>query len=926
MAKQQLYYIYKINTSRLKEENYNITDYTPSKARLNEELISVGDNQIFYFIRQIRNIIIDFEKLKKLYSERDKIKYLPSSKENSEVIRGKQQLIDVIILMEDIINVKVDDKQSYKYICKNSFFVNNKKFIRLCSGAGQMRRSTVSFVSEDIYNQLNTILMNGLKFKQINLSKFNAYYGLYMSSITKVRTPRVCLINDCELQLLNKKIDWVIDKKTTDVNGKEYEYRDIEEKNIDLLMNVADGQGLIDPNFALDWQKDLELDYIPCQFTVRSSFIKGMVTSFDFKKFAHEVVHTDIITDYYGKDWDINDIDILISISQFKMYKYYKSWQEYIDNCEKYGHIWGIAKVNKRYDDEYSLLNYQYVQTLNLNEDKIKQLAKPTIDWVNEICSGDKLYTLLFLLGVAKDDSKLNDILEKTKGNDWVKVIIYNDKLLQDDYIQNKIYKSIEKRINEAKIGRLWDTSNYQVMVADPYIQCEKAFGLKPKGLLKEFEHYSSFWNKRNIKIAMGARSPMVDFSEWNTLNFIQNKMTEKWYQYLYSGIIYSGFGLDTIIHSDSDYDADIVYTTSNSIIRDNKFLNRNPITYEKTKAPEQKMNKGNLLKTDLKGFECTVGQTTNFSTSFIAMLPKFKNDEKSYNELITRIKTLRRYIGDSIDKAKGIKTKSFPQIWKRRKKINDNDSEETKQIKYYYNNLVGNKKPYFMIHIYPKLMEEYKKYKKDKGIPCREIFGCSLKELIHKKNKTEEEKKFIRKYFYFMPVLTTNCIINQLCWMIEHIDFNLKYKRNEKYNQDTVDILINKDILKNEERFIKIEELYNKFKKQYYYKSRRNKVNADDNDIEEEKENDKLTEFCNEIRNEAYEICSNKQELANYAVEICYKDNVKTQKEFVWNIAIEGILENVIKNKSDIITIPIKDDNGVEYLGKKYSLGRVIE
>ena len=124
-------------------------------------------------------------------------------------------------------------------------------------------------------------------------------------------------------------------------------------------------------------------------------------------------------------------------------------------------------------------------------------------------------------------------IIEINKSeNSFVKAVLYNPTLLNDSYIQSKIYKLIQKKVDEAKIGRLWVRGNYQMMCADPYLQCEHAFKLEPKGLLKEFEHYSKFWLDRKIKQVDACRSPMVDFSEHNLLNFIDNSETKYWYKY----------------------------------------------------------------------------------------------------------------------------------------------------------------------------------------------------------------------------------------------------------------------------------------------------------------------------------------------------------------------------------------------------------
>src|SRR5690606_34351740 len=120
-------------------------------------------------------------------------------------------------------------------------------------------------------------------------------------------------------------------------------------------------------------------------------------------------------------------------------------------------------------------------------------------------------------------------------------------------------------------------------------------------------------------------------------------------------------WGVDTIRHSDSDWDGDIVFTTDNEVVLNSIIPNLNAITYDKASAKSQRLNGTNILATDLRSFNSKIGTITNYSTSFISMLANFKPESDEYKEILDRIKLLRRYIGDSIDQAKGIKTKPFP-------------------------------------------------------------------------------------------------------------------------------------------------------------------------------------------------------------------------------------------------------------------------
>lgn len=924
MIKLQQYYVFKISTSRLQESNYNINNLTVAQARLNGEIVQIGDNQVFRTLRSMRSQKTDSSLLSSLFEERNQLKKLQSSSENSLLIAEKQKQIDDLLHVPDIVNVKVDDRKVYKHIFRNGFIMNGIKYLRLCSGSGQSRRSTASFVNVDIKDELERKLNCGLNIKKINVAKYNAYFGLYMSATYPVRTPRVCLISDCEKYTFNKTVDWVEDEETANGNKKSTR-RKIIQKEIPFTPNMWDGQGLISPEFTRKWQEDLELDYLPSQFGIRSAFVKGLLVVFDFHDYAATIAKTDKIIDYYGKEWNIEDIDVLLSISQFKMYKQYKSWDEYIQLHKHHGHSWGVTKVNPRVDNEMSLLNYQYIQTLNLDRSKIKSLIEPTIDWIEKICSGNKLYTLLFLLGTCKESDTISKIFDKTN-SDYIKAILYNDALLKDPYIKKKLYDNISTKIQDAKIGRVWVKGNYQAMISDPFAQAQWAFGQEVTGLLKEHYHFSEFWNKRNVTKVDACRSPMVDFHEHNILSFVNNELTKKWYKYIHSGIIYNVWGVDTIRHSDSDWDYDIVFTTNNDVMLNNIFPNKNVITYEKVSAPSQSLNNTNILMTDLRSFDCKVGTITNYSTAFIAMLANFKEGSPEHSELLERIKLLRRYIGDSIDQAKGVKMKPFPQEWKSRVYIYENDSEEIKKEKYYHNSLVANKKPYFMTYIYDRVRNEYREYKKKCERTCKEKFGCSLDQLLRKQDKSKQEMYYISDYYRRMPVIKNQCAMNVLCGMVEEIDFKFKRPKNNENVEEMFNVLFDESIEIDNEKLNKLLSLYEKFNKKRHFKFKNNILKHIDFEIEEDDDNEKrINEFYEEIRNEAYHICSNTKELANHLIYITYYLNQNESKEFAWSIAGEGILSILEEKHKGSIQLPMPDPNGHEYLGKKYNLRSLI-
>ena len=96
-------------------------------------------------------------------------------------------------------------------------------------------------------------------------------------------------------------------------------------------------------------------------------------------------------------------------------------------------------------------------------------------------------------------------------------------------------------------------------------------------------------------------------------------------------------------------------------------------------------------------GFGTAVGSFSNTATILYSMIGIFNKpeQEEQRRELKTRIKLLREYVGQEIDRAKlGIKQQKLPDEWKKHVKVNEDDTDEVKAEKYKHNSMVICKKP----------------------------------------------------------------------------------------------------------------------------------------------------------------------------------------------------------------------------------------
>jgi hypothetical protein len=244
------------------------------------------------------------------------------------------------------------------------------------------------------------------------------------------------------------------------------------------------------------------------------------------------------------------------------------------------------------------------------------------------------------------------------------------------------------------------------------------------------------------------------------------------------SGIIFNTYDTMTYRTSDSDFDGDLVLTTDNPYFIKGSHTSMPIITYEKGKAGPAAMTVANITKTAEKGFGTGVGGFSNCATCLYAMAAAFPEGDDRREEIMTRIKLLRQIVGQEIDRIKGADKPHLPRDWKSVERIAEADTPEEKQAKYRHNSLVISKKPYFFRYLYPALDDQWRQYQDAYDQVCLAEFGCPVKKLMAKKDRTEAETNFIRRYRKYAPLVTSNCTMNRLCRAFEAEDFDIEFAK----------------------------------------------------------------------------------------------------------------------------------------------------
>ena len=126
------------------------------------------------------------------------------------------------------------------------------------------------------------------------------------------------------------------------------------------------------------WANDLHLDYTPSSFITRNAFCKGVLARFPYKEFAREN-GIDTITDVWGKVWNIEEIDIVLTTSMLKLSNCYSSWDDYYNKTQKYLYTFSVTKQTPKVLDMERTTNYQFIQSMDWTEEDIRGFLKPSI-------------------------------------------------------------------------------------------------------------------------------------------------------------------------------------------------------------------------------------------------------------------------------------------------------------------------------------------------------------------------------------------------------------------------------------------------------------------------------------------------------------------------------------------------------------------
>ena len=450
-------YLFKIGSKRLAEANWDL-QITRMEALQRNELVALASSTTLRMIDGINGV--DYKekevRIKQLKKEIGDLKQLPNTKANRDKLIAKQTEFNKLIFMEDYLCVVMDKKSDYDRALKG-FKVNGIEYVRLLSTSAGVKKNTIVFTSkrlhDDLYRQLNAERDPSKKFVP---AKLEAYISLACSASIPVRDPQgILVIHDVETKFLD---DVIL------VNGLESRRPKVTvEKDYETVLNACDGLGLMCPELAKKWAEDVQEDYLPAGVCLRNAFCKGMVFTFDFKAFAKEIAQQDEVVDVWGNKHNINDVELILTTSMLKLWDSYSSIEDYLEKAKRNKHEFALTKITDEHLDNEQTMNYQFLQSLELDDEDIYNLIKPTLDELDEVINYDYRKTLVYLRGVS--------LTEKTVVRppfDYTTAMMIDSDMLNDPYTFSKIKNNIANRIDQVKLGVINVHGNFSILTGYP--------------------------------------------------------------------------------------------------------------------------------------------------------------------------------------------------------------------------------------------------------------------------------------------------------------------------------------------------------------------------------------------------------------------------------------------------------------------------
>lgn len=486
------------------------------------------------------------------------------------------------------------------------------------------RQARLSFIREDFYDAVRRRIMMDMTIGDCQLSKLYAYNGLMLSSGIRIdgigidQPHRVVVIDNPTRTERNVSVITVEDDGTQSSTRK---YHRVEKKE-DIEITCFDGEGLISKQYARLVDEKLCGKKVHTSFQIRMPYVKGMLHEVDFKDFL-TLCGTDTITDLWGVEHSVRDVDVILTKSMFKGYGWLTasgmSWEDYWAVFRKYRHALYITNVSKEKPEKTTELNYQFLNTVSLKADEFRPADLPDgwdhspeedpRNWLT------KQTELAYYSFCADESFRQNYFLEKFERVSWwerhqgkdqilAAALKKNPRFINESVYAKRLEDEADKIVEQYAVGRLIVAGDNRYLSGDLLDFLAFLLPTVPPRKRRQRMFYSTVMTDHLPESSFYApqaayahddactllRNPHIARNEELQLSFYDAKEERKQMRHYYFGHLTDVVMVDSNMLAaerlgGADYDGDMIKTISDSILNACVRRNYNLYRYEKHKS-----------------------------------------------------------------------------------------------------------------------------------------------------------------------------------------------------------------------------------------------------------------------------------------------------------------------------------------------------
>lgn len=532
--------------------------------------------------------------------------------------------------------------------------IGNTHYVRWIHSSSNARSGVAYFINEELLNSMNNFTDFGLNLKEtseVNIADVEATRGLLMSQkigLVDIKPKNILVVKDCESTFTERVM-----KTSLDAN-----YLITEEVDDIITNTIFDGQSLMDKSLFPDEYKDKGM------LLLRHKAFKSCCFNANVQQWFKDNGITDIsqLNGIHTPDAKLEDIKLITTESSIK-YKKFGGDNWFLDWCNeitrhKSESEFGIVKYEKPtkyFDGRLVKTNYQILNTIYIEDDDLKELLEPTIDYMKKLQKDP----ILMYHHCKQYKDKFNETNESfvysmlDMNMDYAKTSHYGAKA---QYIINKIR-------GDAKRGKLLVKGNFSTMLSCPIEMLKESIGMfdGTSTLAKGTIVTKSF----GIKKLVVCRNPHICAGNIYIPLNVRNELIEH-YVNLSDNIVVVNTINENIMQrlGGADFDSDQVMIIDNDILLKSAQKRYKNYLVPTTKISPVRLKENytmkNLAETDIKIANNLIGEIVNLSQILNSHYWDVYSDKKKRNENELKLKDIYKDICQlsimsmfEIDKAK---------------------------------------------------------------------------------------------------------------------------------------------------------------------------------------------------------------------------------------------------------------------------------